>query len=215
MLKHSRVSGTVDTSRLGKALARPGMDTRTWVSLAIIKSVHVDAAEGVFCDVLLMPARRQVTARLGTGYAGNGFGFYTPVTVDDEVLVEAPNGDPDQGLVVTQRLHSASDPPPQDVVDNPEDVLLHIQAGKSIRIVTEGEGDVIIDARGSGVVKLGDEDATRGVARIHDAVAVTTTGAVALQAMLDARYAIANPSSSLGGATIGEVSSASSKVKSA
>lgn len=158
MLKNSRVTGTLDTGRLGAALRGPGMDTRIWVSLAIVKAVHVDAEEGVFVDVLCVPLRHTGTARLGCEYAGSGFGMYAPLEVDDEVLVEAPSGDPDEGLVVTRRLHSASDPPPSEVVDHPEDVLLVVKPGRTVRIVTSGGGKV----------KLGGADADDPVALKSD-----------------------------------------------
>mgnify|MGYP006951108401 CR=1 FL=1 len=41
----------IDPSRIGEALARPGMDTRTWSSLAIVKAVHV-SAKGVYADII-------------------------------------------------------------------------------------------------------------------------------------------------------------------
>lgn len=173
MLKNSRVSGTLDIGRLGQALARPGMDTRTWVSLAIVKAVHVDADEGVFVDVLCVPLKHKGTARLGCEYAGNGFGMYAPLEVDDEVLVEAPSGDPDEGLVVTQRLHSPSDPPPSELVDNPTDVLLVVKPGRTVRIVTSGGGKVV----------LGGADATEAVA-FHSAIE-------ALKEVLDAWVPVA------------------------
>lgn len=174
MLKNSRVSGTLDVGRLGQALARPGMDTRVWVSLAIVEAVHVDAEEGVFVDVLCVPLRQRGTARLGTEYAGAGFGLYTPLEVDDEVLVEAPSGDPDEGLVVSRRLHSASDPPPSELVDHPEDVLLVVKPGKSVRIAVTGGGKVV----------LGGAAATEAAA-FHSAI-------VALKDVLEAWVPVAN-----------------------
>lgn len=143
MLKNSRVTGALDTTRLGAALARPGMDTRTWVSLAIVKAITIDPTEGVFVDVICYPNKNPGTARLGCVYAGNGFGLYAPVMVDDEVLVEAPNGNPDQGLVVTQRLHSPSDPLPEEVGAHPEDFLLIARPGKIVRIMVAGNTDQV------------------------------------------------------------------------
>jgi len=163
MLKNSRVSKSIDTARLGAAVRGPGMDTRTWVSLAVVTAVHVDPAEGVFVDVTLMPLGDQSAARLGVEYAGNGFGMYAPLEVDDEVLVEAPSGDPDAGLIVTRRLHGASDPPPQEVVDHPEDLLVVVKPGKTLRMITKGAGNLVIEAQGSGGVRLGAESASESV----------------------------------------------------
>jgi hypothetical protein len=155
-----RASSQIDFAALGRAMARPGMDPRAWCSLAIVQSVVVDEAEGVFCDVLLMPSKRRETARLGAAYAGSGWGLYAPPMVDDEVLVSAPSGDPALGLVITSRLWSPADVPPADAATHPEDVLLTVRPDKSLRLVVSGGGKVI----------LGTADASRGVARLDDTV---------------------------------------------
>jgi hypothetical protein len=159
-----RASTQIDFASLSRALARPGMDPRSWCSLAIVQSVVVDEAEGVFCDVLLMPSKRRETARLGAAYAGSGWGLYAPPMVDDEVLVSAPSGDPALGLVITSRLWSPADVPPADAATHPEDVLLTVRPDKSLRLVVSGGGKVI----------LGSADASRGVARLDDEVNIGT-----------------------------------------
>src|SRR5713226_4453753 len=93
----SRVGTTPDFYRWGEALRRPGMDTRTWVSIAYVQAVKVDPVDGPLADVLLMPSEDQETARIGAIYAGNGWGIYAPLYKDDEVIVSAPSGDPDHG----------------------------------------------------------------------------------------------------------------------
>ena len=159
-----RASSQIDFAAMGRVLARPGMDPRSWCSLAIVQSVVVDEAEGVFCDVLLMPSKRRETARLGAAYAGSGWGLYAPPMVDDEVLVSAPSGDPALGLVITSRLWSPADVPPADAATHPEDVLLTVRPDKSLRLVVSGGGKVI----------LGTADASRGVARLDDQVNIGT-----------------------------------------
>jgi len=171
-----RAASGLDFNMLSKAMTRPGIDPRSWCSLAIVQSVVIDEAAGVFCDVLLMPSKRRETARLGAAYAGSGFGFYAPVKVDDEVLVSAPGGDPAQGLVITQRLWSPADVPPAGLEATPEDVVLVVEADKSLRLTVQGGGDVVVTAT-DGKVKLGGEAATRGVARLDD---TTTDGTLAL-----------------------------------
>jgi len=165
-----RAASGLDFNMLSKAMTRPGIDPRSWCSLAIVQSVVIDEAAGVFCDVLLMPSKRRETARLGAAYAGSGFGFYAPVKVDDEVLVSAPGGDPAQGLVITQRLWSPADVPPAGLEATPEDVVLVVEADKSLRLTVQGGGDVVVTAV-DGKVKLGGEAATRGVARLNDTTA--------------------------------------------
>ena len=151
-----RASSQIDFAAMGRVLARPGMDPRSWCSLAIVQSVVVDEAEGVFCDVLLMPCKRRETARLGAAYAGSGWGLYAPPMVDDEVLVSAPSGDPAQGLVITSRLWSPADVPPADAATHPEDVLLTVRPDRSLRLVVSGGGKVILGgAEASQPVALG------------------------------------------------------------
>jgi phage baseplate assembly protein gpV len=159
-----RASTQIDFASLSRALARPGMDPRSWCSLAIVQSVVVDEAEGVFCDVLLMPSKRRETARLGAAYAGSGWGLYAPPMVDDEVLVSAPSGDPALGLVITSRLWSPADVPPADAATHPEDVLLTVRPDKSLRIKVQGGGNVIL-AVDTGKVYLGSETDTEPVTK--------------------------------------------------
>lgn len=159
-----RASTQIDFASLSRAIARPGMDPRSWCSLAIVQSVVVDEAEGVFCDVLLMPSKRRETARLGAAYAGSGWGLYAPPMVDDEVLVSAPSGDPALGLVITSRLWSPADVPPADAATHPEDVLLTVRPDKSLRIRVQGGGNVVL-AVDTGKVFLGSESDTEAVAK--------------------------------------------------
>jgi hypothetical protein len=134
----------IDIQRISAAVERPGIDPRVWCSLAIVTDFHVDPEVGPLADIELIPDETPHTARLGTVYSGSGFGFYAPVAVDDEVLVVAPSGHPDNGLVIVARMHSASDPPPEQAEANPQDVLLHVKADNDLRLVVTGEGTVRI-----------------------------------------------------------------------
>jgi len=160
-----RIAGSIDVQRTGEALSRPGMDTRTWVSLAIINKVVIDADHGVFADVLLLPSEVEETARVATLYAGSGFGLYLPLEVGDEVVVIAPSGEPDEGLVVMPRLWCNADKPPADAASKPTDLLLVAKEGATVRIVTGGSGNIVIEPRGSGEVRLGAEDAPHPACR--------------------------------------------------
>lgn len=168
MLARSRIGTTVDTSRLSRAVSRPGIDPRTWCAYAVVTAVHVDDGHGVFADVTVMPLGQQATARVALPYAGSGFGAHLPLQVDDEVLVQAPNGDPNNGYVVTERLWSPSDLPPPEVSQSPADVLLVVKPGASCRVVVSGGGDVVVEARDAGKVRLGGPDATVPVALATD-----------------------------------------------
>jgi hypothetical protein len=143
MLKLTRKTGIPDTIRIAAAMRVPGIDPRTWVSYAVVTAVGVDD-EGAFADVTTMPTHGQYTARVSSDYAGPGYGFYVPIGVDDEVVVEAPDGDPLNGLVVTGRMHSASDPLPDDAQANPDDLVLVVKPGQSLRISVAGGGKVYV-----------------------------------------------------------------------
>jgi len=83
---------------------------------------------------------------------------------EDEVLVVAPSGDPDAGLVIMQRLWSPADPPPQEVINNPEDVTLVVEEGKNLRITVKGAGNVVL-AVDTGKIYLGAEESTEPAAK--------------------------------------------------
>jgi hypothetical protein len=80
------------------------------------------------------------------------------------VLVSAPGGDPAQGLVITQRLWSPADVPPSGLEATPEDVVLVVEADKSLRLTVQGGGNVIL-AVDTGKVFLGSETGTEAVAK--------------------------------------------------
>lgn len=163
MLNITRKTGLMDVGRLGAALQRPGMDTRTWVSYAAVQAIGVDA-EGVFVDVILLPTMEAMTARMGTIYAGPGYGFNIPIGVNDEVIVGVPSGDPQHGPVVLARMQSASDTLPQDAQNNPNDLVLVVQGGVNLRINVSGGGKAYIgstnatDAAVLGTTYRGAED---------------------------------------------------------
>lgn len=142
MLKKTRVTGAMDMGRLGAAMARPGMDTRIWSSLAVVTDFNVDPEHGPLADIVLVPSGDEETARIGPIYAGNGFGFYLPLEVDDEVLVVAPSGEPDAGLVIVARLWSKADPPPASAANKPADIILFAKAGAHVHIAASGAGEV-------------------------------------------------------------------------
>lgn len=176
MLKRSRVSGSMDVNRLSEAVARPGIDPRTWVTLATVKK-FVMTSTGPYADVEILsdmtiddfdnPVAHVETARVAPMYAGDGYGFYAPLQVNDEVVVGYPDGNPDHGLVVIGRCWSKADPPPSLGKDNPQDVCLQVLEDTNLRIQVFGSGNVVLGSE-DGKVLLGEESASRGVARADD-----------------------------------------------
>lgn len=164
----SRVTSGIDVGRLSNAVSRPGIDPRVWVSYGVLLSEpYIETIEGredIIVDVLLLPTMQEETARVGAIYAGGGYGFYCPMHVDDEVLIAAPSGDPDEGLVVVQRLWSPAAVPPDAVIEHPEDVTLVVQEGKNLRLTVQGGGNVVL-AVDTGKIYLGSEQSTEPAAK--------------------------------------------------
>jgi hypothetical protein len=156
---------TIDPLRIGEAVSRPGIDPRTWTTLAIVTAVNV-TAKGIYCDVTTI-AGAEETVSLPTAYGGAGFGFYCPVAVDDWVLIGIPEGDWNAGARILAQVWDEGTPPPDEAVANPQDVALVVEPGRTIRILVSGGGDAVIAAAG-GLVKLGDESAS------HQALLTTT-----------------------------------------
>lgn len=138
------VGTTVDTGRLAEAVSRPGIDPRCWVSIGIVTDVFMDPESGPLADILLVPGEDHVTAKLGSLYAGSGWGIYMPLYVDDEVIVGLTSGEMGEMPTVLQRLHSPADPPPQGAVDHPDDPLICVQPGHTLRIMVSGGGQVLL-----------------------------------------------------------------------
>jgi uncharacterized protein involved in type VI secretion and phage assembly len=172
MLKKTRVTTSMDTARVANALRTPGIDPRVWAAVATVKAIHVDA-EGVWLKVVYTISGLQETARWASPYAGPGYGLYLPLEIDDEVLVIAPEGDPDMGLLAMPKAWDRGTPPPAELASRPTDGLLIMKEGATLRIVVQGAGDVVIDPRGSGKVYLGGEGGTSPVARVGDTIEIT------------------------------------------
>jgi hypothetical protein len=204
------MSDQIDTRKIAEAVSYPGIDPRSHFGQAIVTAV---SADGLYCDIHIIPQQIDETATVMPIYGGPGWGFYLPVYVGQLVMIATPDGDYAHGNRIIGAAWDAGDPPPPEVAEHPSDVLLRVQDGKTVRMVVSGGGNAVIEVRGDGKVLLGDETATAGVARLGDPVGLSETGAAALQLTLDARYAIANPTVNLAsGADIGAITAASEKV---
>lgn len=124
-----------------------------YVSLARIDLVHIDE-DGTWCDITTLPEQNSnLTAKVGTPYAGDGFGLWLPLKVDDLVVVGVPNGNPNTNLTVIARIWNGLAKPPQLVQDNPDDVALVVEKSRQLRILTE-EADATLQTKTSGKVEI-------------------------------------------------------------
>jgi hypothetical protein len=131
---------------MAKAISAPGIDPRCWNCVGYVEEFGVDE-EGPFVNVTVMPSEELVPCRVGSLYAGPNFGFFAPLEKDDEVIVFAPNGDPNEGLIAFGRQWSKSDPPPQEVLDDKgTNVHLVIKEGVNLNISVSGGGKVTFGA---------------------------------------------------------------------
>jgi hypothetical protein len=155
----------VDVNALARAVSRPGIDPRRWVALAVITELGFDAENGVFADIAYIPDGTTDTAVVGAWYAGDGFGAYAPLKVDDVVLVAIPDGDPSTGPVVICRMWSSADKPPAEAGgsgDEPTtDPVTRVEDGATFRIVAKGGASVRVELEGSGTFTV---EATGGAA---------------------------------------------------
>lgn len=134
---------SVDTRKIGEAVSYPGIDPRSFVSLAVVTKVSVEET-GIICDVTLLPSQVPESAMYAPIYGGGGYGLYAPIEVEQLVIVLAPEGDPNEGLRIIGRAWDAGEPPPKDVTDHPADFLLVVKQDASCRITTAGTGTVVI-----------------------------------------------------------------------
>lgn len=114
---------SLDAGKLARVIQRPGIDTRAWIEVGIVKALGFDAAEGAFADVMFVPSGQVETCYVATAQTGSslvggvrkGHGAWLPLEVDDTVLVAIPGGDTNRGPVVFARLWNSGDPPPAQV----------------------------------------------------------------------------------------------------
>jgi len=162
-------------SRISQLVARPGIDTRYHLKLAIVDDIVVDPNEGIFADISLLPNEEPETAFMGVPYAGGGYGLYMPLQVDDTVLIAIPDGDCSQGPIIIARMWDAGDKPFPEMqgaaipgLENQyepaqlvvlrakpgTDTVIIVSAGANITLKVEGAGNVNLNVAG-GTVNLG------------------------------------------------------------
>ncbi len=158
---------------LGMAGAFPGMDQAFKVKEGFVESISSDA-EGVWVRVRLYDGRGSgddpgrgtpVNARPLKMYAGAGWCMYFPIEVDDHVAVAVPDGAPANGCWILGTYASASSGLPDEVAEHPRDPLLFVRPDSTLRVVTSGAGNIVLDARGTGKVLLGAEEGTEAPAK--------------------------------------------------
>lgn len=155
-----------DVAKIANSLSRPGIDPRKFVDVGVVTAVDV-TSEGAHVDVTTSEGLHE-TAQVSPPYGGPGYGLHLPIDLDDAVVLGLPDGVFDAGARVIGRTWDAGEPPPQDAIDHPEDVVLVVKPGQSVRIIVSGGGNVVIEPRDGGKVLHGGEDADDPVIRRSD-----------------------------------------------
>lgn len=179
-----------DVAKIGGALERPGIDPRKFVDLAIVTAYHV-GSDGVHADVIASDGMEETVA-LAPPYGGAGFGLYAPLQLDDALLIAIPDGKYNAGARVVGRIWDPGSPPPDEAIAHPQDLVVVVRPGQSMRIVVKGGGNVEIEAQDGGHVRLGGASATKPVQ--------TTADGVTFLAAVDAAVAATSGTSPQGAA---------------
>lgn len=120
----------LDSATMAAGMARPGMDTRQWVSIGIVH--HEDPKQIVAFDeeygcplvcVTLQPSGSRVNCRVSSMVAGNGEGEWHPFVEGDEVIVLIPEGHESAGPVIVGRLNNSLDKFPMESVAGQDPTL--------------------------------------------------------------------------------------------
>jgi hypothetical protein len=179
---------SVDVGRLAAALQRPGIDSREWLTRARVMELGFDANNGLFADVQFLPGGEIETCLVGTGYAGNGFGAYGSLKVDDVVLVAVPQGDPGEGPIIIARLWNAGDKPPPELAqgDNPANdeptanPTFRLEDGSTLRVVARNAGLIKLELSGGSTFEVVATEGSNVVVAADTTVEITGSAQVSL-----------------------------------
>jgi hypothetical protein len=107
----------IDARSLAEALAFPGIDPRTWISIATVDPDEVtwDEDLGYLVPVTLQPTQVQGVAVCAQDVAGNSEGSASPFVEGDTLVVGVCHGMERAGVIVLGRLSNNRAPPPQTV----------------------------------------------------------------------------------------------------
>lgn len=115
--------GDFDAASMRAAFTGPDMDTRCWVSMAVVDAPTADGQTGegsqtvefdeddgqLYVNVMLKPSDVPLRARLGMLTAGAGEAVYFPFVGGEEVVVVIPEGHFRAGAVVVARMNNFYD----------------------------------------------------------------------------------------------------------
>lgn len=108
----NRAFGRFPVNELFDLLKGPGIDTRSWVSYALVekdeseedggKAVQFTEEYGPVVNVKLQPTGIPTRARVASSISGNGEGEWFPFLQGDEVIVVMPEGTPHNAVIIAR-----------------------------------------------------------------------------------------------------------------
>lgn len=214
--RRTRLGPQMDIGRIARGLARPGADTRHWVSYATVAAIDDDGEidlsnpnaivitpGGIDVDVVLEPSGYPMTCRYGQAAAA--FFFGGPLKVGDQVVVEIPDGDSSMiGSIVgpTSGPNGAADVVPVGADGKPifqNDRVLLMSKGVPIELRTDGGQSLLLNP--DGTIQIGGKDASQQLVlgttyrgqegtMNQDIIAALTTFSAAVEAMTPVDIAV-------------------------
>lgn len=193
-----------DTHALASAVSKPGIDPRTWVTLAVVGGEQgFDPENGVFVDVELMPDGVPEVAFLPGDYSGGSAGTYFPVHQGDVVLCCVVQGDTANGVFIIKKLWSPTELPPGDIASSSDptepttNAVIRVEDGATLRIIAKEGASINLECAGSGKINI----AATGAAVVDVSSEATVT--------VDAPEVLLGASPGQGLARIGDIISGS------
>ncbi len=150
-------------SRFSEYIKRPGIDPRTWVSLAIVAhdytyNTNTQAYEfiadqndikkdkyGIYASVILIPGFTKALYPIAPAYAGKFGLIYMPLHPLDTVVVEFPDGALSNGLI-TKRRNTGTEQINPDQIDL-TNAWIVLENGASVNVILP-QGDVNLTNQG-------------------------------------------------------------------
>ena len=158
-----KITRNFDMSRFSEYVKRPGIDPRTWVSLAIVAhdytyNTNTQAYEfiadendikkdkyGIYASVILIPGFTKALYPIAPAYAGNFGLIYMPLHPLDTVVVEFPDGALSNGLI-TKRRNTGTEQINPDQIDL-TNAWIVLESGASVNVILP-QGDVNLTNQG-------------------------------------------------------------------
>lgn len=209
----------IDMGRVAEGLKGPGIDTRTWFSMARVDedpdATVWDSELGWLVDVTLvggpLDGDGPVVCRLPTGGQGDGKGQYEPPRQGGLVVVAIPGGDTNSDCIIIGQVHDQGLKAAAAI--NGTSITEEFAARTHIHCFPDEDFDASFDKvrlTSQGAMVLGAADAGQAFARGDDLADKLGALADAISAFLDAAV---TPAGTFGNVGLGSFAAAGAQLK--